>query len=126
MWASVIKFFASPFGGFVQKALIIIAIGGAIWAAVLAYNSHIADVQRMRDRDAQITQLVKDQNELRIKLGQVEQVNRDILIKLDKQNTKVVEKHTEVQTYLNSPNAQKNNRDASPIIKETIGMLSEK
>ncbi len=118
-----LAFITGPWGALIQKALLVMSLCGLLYLAVSEYNHHIADAQMMRDQNAQLQQVIKDNNVLNKKLDDLSRINNDILIKLDAKNQKVEILHDKTTTYINSPEAQKSNRPSSDVIKNTIGML---
>lgn len=110
-------------GALIEKALLVVAIGGLIYIAIAQYNGHIAEGQRIKDQNAQIQQVLKDNNILGQKLDNLSKINDNILVQLDAKNQKVEVLHDKVTTYITSPEAQKSNRPSSDVIKNTIGML---
>jgi negative regulator of sigma E activity len=121
--SALLTFASGPWGALLQKAMLALMIAGTIWIAVSQYNDHIAKGQMLRDQNAQLVQLQKDNQEVNQKLSNLQIENNKILEKLDQKNNKVIETHDRVSTYIRSPEARKSNRESSDVIKKTIGML---
>jgi hypothetical protein len=118
-----LAFLAGPWGALIQKALLVVAVAGLIYIGITQYNHNIREGQMLRDQNAQLIQVAKDNHTLQVKLDNLGKINNDILIKLDQKNGKVIETHDKVTNYIASPEAQKSNRGSSDILKNTIGIL---
>lgn len=121
----MINFLTGPWGAILGKFALVLALGGAIWFAVGKYNDAIRDGERLRFENAQYAQNIKDMKDLDETLKKLENVNTAILVALDTKNEKATENHTKVVNYITSPEAQKENKEASPIIKNTIRILRD-
>jgi hypothetical protein len=124
MWTAFLGFFGKAFANkWVQRALLVAAVAGLIYLGYNAWKSDIEEGQMLRDQNAQLQRVIKDNNILKFKLEKLDEANKDILIKLEQKNDRVIEKHDTVTKYIQSPDAQKSNRPTSDVIKNTIGML---
>jgi hypothetical protein len=118
-----LAFIQGPWGTLIGKAMMVLTLITMAYVAISQYNASIAEKQAMKDKNAQLEQVIKDNKELGKKLDILEQTNGQILIKLDAKNEKVIETHDKVTTYITSPEGQKTNRPSSDVIKHTIGIL---
>lgn len=118
-------FIAGPWGVIIGKGLMIMTLMTMIYVAIAQYNAHIAEGQQMRDQNAQLTQLVKDNQSLQKKLDTLSDVNKIIAEDTKRKNDVVEKKHHDVTTYITSPEAQASNRPSSNVIKNTIRMLKD-
>jgi hypothetical protein len=120
---SILTFIAGPWGTLIGKVMMGLTLAAMIYVGVSQYNNSIRETQKMRDQQAQLVQLEKDNQVLKMKMANIEKINSDILVKLDQENLKVVTTHDKVTNYITSPEAQKTNRLTSDVIKNTVGML---
>lgn len=120
-----LAFLSGPWGALIQKAMMAIVIAGVIWIAFSQYTSHVSHEQELKDQNAQLIQLQKDNQNLANRLNTLSQENIQILAKVGQKNQKVIETHDKVTTYIQSPDGQKSNRPTSDIIRNTIGMLND-
>lgn len=118
-----LAFLSGPWGALIQKGLMVISIGLAAWILITQYNHHLTETQALKDQNAQLVQLEKDNQALTKKMNALSDANVQILLELDKQNQKVIQTHDKVTTYIQSPEGQKSNRQTSDVIRNTIGML---
>lgn len=125
MWVAIVKFATGPWGAILGKVLLAVLAAGAIFFAVHSYNDSIRDAERQRNQIAQYEQVIKDNQELGRKLDVLQDKSDKILEDTQNKNNIVTEKHTEVTRYIQSPEAQKSNRETSTVIKETIRMLND-
>ena len=123
--SKILGFITGPIGILIGKGMMIMTIIALIYSAVSSYNRGIADEERLKNQNAQLEQLNRDNQELRAKEQELEDKNRQILEETRVANDRVVERHTEVRTYLQSDEARSSNREASPAIKNTIRMLRD-
>jgi preprotein translocase subunit SecF len=122
MFATILTFLRGPYGALLEKALFALLIVGGIFMVYRDITGHAAADQRLRDQNAQIAQLRKDEQSLNKTMAIIEQDNKDILIKLNQQNGKVIETHDNITHYIETqPNA--NQQPVPPVIGGTIGML---
>jgi hypothetical protein len=108
---------------FVQMGAGVLILAGLLWFGVHSIQQSAANGQLLKDQNVQIQQVLKDNQELGRRLNLLQNDNKEILIKLNAKNEKVIETHDQVTKYINSPEGQKTNREASPLVKETIRML---
>lgn len=123
--AGILAFISGPWGALLSKVMLIVAILGVAYVGFNEYNHSVTQAQMLRDQNAQLVQLQKDNQDLQTKMNTLNKANADILLKLDNQNQKVVATHDRVATYIQSPEAQKSNRTSSDVIRNTIGMLQD-
>ena len=121
----LLTFIAGPWGALIGKVMMGMTLAAMIYVAIANYNDGIRETQQLKDSNAQLEQVVKDNNEFRIKLKGLEEANKQILLKLEKKNDKVIEKHTDVTRYIVSPEGQKTDRESSEVLKETVRMLRD-
>lgn len=111
------------------KFLLIAFTAGAllfgIYTAINNWAGSIRDKERVELQLKQLQQNNKDQAILIKKTEELTKINKQILDKVSISNTKVIERHTEVQTYIESPEARSLDREASDVIKNTIRMLKD-
>lgn len=125
MWAKLVAFAAGPTAALIGKGLLLAMASGMIWFAFHSYNEGIRQTERDSNRITQLDQIIKDNKELSEKLDKLQIKNEEILAETKAKNTAVDAKHSRVNTYIESPEAQKSNRESSSIIKTTIGMLRD-
>lgn len=123
MWTKFVAFALGPIGSLIGKGLLITMAAGMIWFAVHTYNEGIRTTERDNNQIAQLQQIVKDNQDLNKKLGDLQTINTQILTVTAEKNNRVDNKHNEVTHYIQSPEGQKSNRDTSDVIRNTIGML---
>lgn len=121
----ILSIITGPWGAFLGKGLMALTLAGMIYIGVAQYNENIRRNERMKLRDTQITQLLKENKEQNKRLDLIAKDNEQILVELKKKNDKVVETHNNVTKYIASPEAQKSNRESSDVLKNTIRMLKD-
>lgn len=121
----MIKFLTGPIGIFLGKSLIFLLVGGIIWSAWNNYTQGIVLEERLKNENAQLVRLNNDMLILQKKTEELDTANREILVKLSEKNDKVIERHNEVRTYIQSDAARASNRESSEVIKNTIRMLKK-
>jgi hypothetical protein len=125
MFAGILTFLRGPWGPIIMKVMMALTLATLIYVAVSNYNENIRETERSANRNAQLEQVLKDNEEFRQKLIILEEKSDKILEDTKEKNDKVSDRHTKTTRYITSPEAQKSNRPSSDVIKNTIGMLRD-
>lgn len=119
-----LAFINGPWGALAEKALLVLLVVGSIIFVYKDISGTASREQALKDQNAQIVQLQKDEQNLQQTLGIIQKDNNDILVKLDKQNQQVITDHDVITHYIESPQGQQSNQQpVAPVISNTIGML---
>src|SRR5256885_7474798 len=108
--------------------MVIYIVGFLIIAALvvggyLYWKHNVTTTAQLKFNNQQLEQTIKDQQEF---IDQTKKINDDqnqIIIDLNKTNAELALKLKDVDDFLNSPDAEKSNRESSDVIKETIKRL---
>ncbi len=119
----MLNFIASPAGALLGKIMMALTLATMIYVAVSNYNEGIRATERAANRNAQLEEVIKNQAVIYGKMRKIETLNEQILAERDGKNAQVAQRHTEVNNYIQSPEAQKSNRATSDVIRNTVGML---
>lgn len=106
-------------------AILVIGLVIAIKVGISNWTDSIRDNERLVMKGEQLEQVLKDNKALEKKTQELEQVNNEILANTKVANDRLIERHTEIKTYIQSPEAQASNRETSDVIKNTIRMLGD-
>ena len=120
----LVTFAGSKLGKGVMIFLAIVAILGAAFGAKTLYDNSVRRDQMLKDQNAQLIQVIKDNNAFMKKTEELAKTNTEVLEQARQANEKVGEHHTEVKKYIQSPAAQASNRESSDVLKNTIRMLN--
>lgn len=109
--------------------LILYLIGGATVLGVLSYlwfsyKGNVEENARLKQVNAQLEQTVKEQNKSIEHLQNLQKIQDNVTIELNKRLEENDIRYKNLESYLASADAQKNNRPASNILKQTIKELS--
>lgn len=103
-----------------------------VFGLYFVYSIHINDIKKSARQEAlleynskQIEETMKSQNEFIKKLKEINDIQNDILKKLEVQKELIIKQHSEIESYLNSEDAKKDDRESSPVLKNTIKKLKE-
>lgn len=125
MLTKIIAFFAGPLGtiaGYV--AIAAVAIGGYLYwehsVAQEAAQKAINDFNRK-----QMEQVIKDKEALAEQLREVSRLQQEAIQEAQRKAQEVDAKLKEVDDFLRSPEAVKQDRPASPLLRETIKKLGD-
>ena len=121
----VIKFITGKWGKILGVAMMGMTLVAIMFLIVRNYNEMIREGERQRNHNAQLEEVVRDMNEINNKLEDIRKTNQIILADTRRKNEQIVERHTEIERYLNSPEVQAKDGEASEIIKNTIRMLRD-
>jgi septal ring factor EnvC (AmiA/AmiB activator) len=105
--------------------IIIYVIGVVIAIAVIAgvyiYWKHtIKKEAQLEFNNKQLEQVVRDQKQTLDQLLKINKDQEDIIAKLKKRNDDLKNQLTDLDMYLNSDQARKDNRPSSNVLKKTI------
>lgn len=104
---------------------IIIAIAIAVLSTyVIMWKSSIRTQALLEFNNKQLEQTIRDQETFITNMKSVNDSQRAIIDDTQKKNEELSKQLTDVEEFLNSEESRKNDRPASPIIKETIRRLS--
>src|SRR6478609_6907171 len=84
-------------------AILAIALVFTVRHAVNNWTDSIRENERLEMKAEQLEQVLVDQEELRKRTLELEQINSDILSNVQASNDTVIERHTEVREYINTP-----------------------
>jgi hypothetical protein len=116
-WKTILKW------GAVAAVLIGIAVIG--YRAVSSYNAALTNNAILESNNEQLLQNIKDKEDYIDKMNQLQEATNNILAQTEARNNVVVERHSQVTEYIQSPEAQASNRESSDVIKNTIRMLRD-
>lgn len=107
----------------------VVVAGLLVWGVYYGINKwedSIRSNERLEMKADQLEQVLADQEELKKRTAELEQINSDILSNVQASNDTVIERHTEVREYINTPEAQSsNNQEPAEVIRNTIRMLKD-
>jgi len=72
----------------------------------------------------QLEQVIQDQQDFQNKMKTIEDTEKSLSDNLAQQNEAITKKFNNIDAFLSSPEAQKSNRPASTVLKNTIKQLS--
>lgn len=125
MFSTIISFVSSPIGGLVAKIL-----GGFFLVGILLglYKIHNDGIRReavAEQNRRQLEQVVTDQRRFIQQLEAVNNLQLETLGALQRQNDSLNARLRRVTDYLNSPQAQTNNRPSSEVLRNTVRQLGD-
>lgn len=109
----------------VQKIALALGVLALIFGAYKLHVNSIEQAQMLKDQNAQLTQVVKDMQELQKKTAAIDEASKSILAETSRKNEVVTNNYREVRTYLDTPEARAADRAASEPVKETIRILKK-
>lgn len=118
-----ITFLSSPLGKLAGTIGAIGLIFVGVWAWLTIHDNAIRREALEKFNKAQMELVIKGQQEFIAQTKRLEELSKSTLEKLDEQQKILDKKLSDVEAYLNSPEVEKQNRSASPILKETIRRL---
>ena len=101
-------------------AFVIILFVGLAIGLFQTWKRQIQAEELVKFNQAQLEQTVKDQAEFQKKMEQIQQNQIDIIKKNDEAKADFEQKLSDVNSYLNSDAAKKDDVKSSPILKQTI------
>jgi len=91
------------------------------------YWKHQVEQQALMEyNQRQLEQALKDREEFQQKMSEIENKQRNVEENLAKQNDEVAQKLTNIDNYLLSPEVNKQDKQSSEVLKNTITELSGK
>jgi hypothetical protein len=125
MFSTIISFVSSPIGGLVAKVLGGFLLLGIVLGLYKIHNDGIRREAMSEHNRAQLEQVVTDQRRFIQQLEAVNNLQLEALGALQRQNDTLNARLRRVTDYLNSPQAQANNRASSEVLRNTIRQLGE-
>lgn len=121
----MLAWLSKPFVSIALKALLVVGLLGGAYGIYHHFVSGIQKTQQVVDQNAQLTQALKDIDDLKKKTDALDSAQADMIVQLNAKNTAVKTKQNTIQNYINSPAAQKSDRPSSDVLKETVRRLSD-
>jgi hypothetical protein len=121
---ALFSFFTSPLGKFVGVALLVGFLILSAWGALKMRDANVRREALLEFNRKQMELVLKEQQDQKMRW---ENFERNVLPKLFEDITKEIQntqkKVDDVEAYLNSPDAIKNDRSSSEILKEVLRRL---
>lgn len=106
---------------------IIAAIAIAILTTyVIMWKASIRQQALLEFNNKQLEQIIKDQQTFLKQMNEVNEKQKQILQDLTKKNDELNSKLTDIESYLNSEESTKDNRESSNVLKETFRQLGKR
>jgi hypothetical protein len=114
--------------GFDVNKWVIYAIGLVVGVVSLAgvylfWKHNITAAAQLRFNNKQLEQTIKDKDQFIANLERLSKLNEEAIVELNKQKGELDVKFKDLQDYLNSEEARKDDRDSSQVLKKTIEKL---
>ena len=104
-------------------AFVILLFSGLATGLYHTWKKQIEAEELAKFNQAQLEQTMKDNAEFQKKMEEIQQNQVDIIKKNDEAKAAFEQKLSDVNTYLNSDAAKKDDIKSSPILKQTIFRL---
>jgi septal ring factor EnvC (AmiA/AmiB activator) len=95
----------------------------AISGGLLYWKKDLQQKAFLQYNQMQLEQAAKDREEFTKKMSEIQDKQRTVEEDLAKQNENVNQKLSNIDTYLTSPDATKNDKASSDILKNTVTQL---
>ena len=116
------------FGLNINKYIVYIIIAGLSIAGIIGYlaiwRHNIRQQAMLEFNNKQLEQVVKDQQNVIKQLKDIENIQQNVVDSLNKNNEDLNNRLSNLETYLNSDEANKDSRPSSKVLKNTIKELS--
>lgn len=111
----------------VNKWVIYIAgfliIAAMVVGGYLYWKHNVTTTAQLKFNNQQLEQTVKDQEAFIAQTKALSDIQNQLVIELNDKNVELSGKLIDIDNFLNSPEAEKTNRESSDVIKETIKRL---
>lgn len=121
----LLAFITGGWGQLLGKGMMLATLVACAYLAISNHDNSVRKEQLDKDVIVQLDQVNKNNVELQRRLDALTEYNKTILAELSVKNNKVIETHDTVTKYITSPEGQKDNRESSPLLKETIRILRD-
>jgi hypothetical protein len=122
---AILDFFTGPLGKIAMYAIGALFAAGVIWAAWAHYDSIVSSNAKYKAENAQLKQTVKDQADQVRHAEELLELSSKSIDTLEDRVDDINEQYSTLEQYLSSVDAQKADRPASEVLKETIRKLKE-
>jgi uncharacterized membrane protein len=125
MAVNLFRFFGTPIGRWVGLAIGVLLVLAMVYVTVLNHNASIRREANLAFQRQQLEQVVRDQERFISELNAIKERQEQILANTRAEREALERRIGNINRYLSSDEARNNNREASPVLKETIRRLSD-
>lgn len=119
----IFSLLSSPLGKYLAVAGGVVVFIASLWGALLIRDAGVRRQAIERFEKQQLEIVIKRQEDFNRQTRILQETQTRIIEGLNKKIEETDRKTIEVESYLNSSDARKNDRDASDILRETLKRL---
>ena len=116
--------FGLPFNKYIVYGVLALLATAFLTAYVLMWKASIRREALLEFNNNQLERTIKDQETFITNLKTLNESQKKIIAETQKRNEEISKQLADIEIYLNSEEAKKNDRPSSVVIRETIRRLS--